>query len=52
MKKLYYLLPIGLALLILFGFEMDDKDKNTQKAGKKNARDGDWHFKICPKISS
>lgn len=35
MKKLYFILPVGLALLILFGFEMDDKDKNTQKAGKK-----------------
>lgn len=35
MKKIYFILPIGLALLLLFGFEMDDKDKNTQKAGKK-----------------
>lgn len=35
MKKIYYILPIGLALLILFGFAIDDKDKNTRKAGKK-----------------
>jgi cysteinyl-tRNA synthetase len=35
MKKIYFILPIGLALLILYGFAIDDKDKNTRKAGKK-----------------
>ncbi len=35
MKKLYFILSIGLTLLFVFGFERDGKDKNTKKAGKK-----------------
>ncbi|MEZ4837938.1 endo alpha-1,4 polygalactosaminidase [Flavobacterium sp.] len=35
MKKLFFFLCIALPLLLLLGFEMDNKDKNTLKAGKK-----------------
>lgn len=35
MNKKYFILPLGLVFVLLLGFEMDEKDKNTRKAGKK-----------------